>query len=362
MTGQQIFRATLIVMLTVLCAYIVVVSIQILILLIIAIIVASAIRPVIQTLQKWRIPEGVAIVLVYLGLAAMIFLVAVAIIPPLVNQFSQYIENDSRLSFRIIMAQRRVENLISDVTDSEVSLVAVEDIQGAVSQLSAQVRTSMPDVVQNLGSTIGSAVLIFVMGAYWLTSHKKATGYLTQLAPPHYRDRAQKMVDEIETTMGGYVRGIVTISTIVAILNFVPLQLLGVPNALTLAFIIAVTTAIPMIGGTIGGVLAVALTFLSDPTYVVIVFAVFLINTQIENYILTPRIMSQQVGLDPLLVIVYSTIGFILYGVTGALIAVPIMGTVHILIERLVVEPYQERMQTLKRDTTEGLFVIKPEA
>ncbi len=349
-------------MLTVLCAYVIVVSIQILILLVISIIVASAVRPIVQKLQQWRIPEGIAIVLVYFSLSAMVLLVAVAIIPPLVNQFSQYIENDSRLSFRIIMAQRWVENRISDVTDSDVSLVAVEDIQSAVTHFSAQLRDSMPNVVQNLGSTIANGVLIIVMGAYWLTSHKKATGYLTQLSPPNYRERAQRMVDEIETTMGGYVRGIVSVSAIVAVLNFVPMQLLGVPNSLTLAFIIAVTTAIPMIGGTLGGVLAVIITLLANPSYVLIVFAIFFINAQIENYFLTPRIMSHQVGLDPLLVIVYSTIGFVLFGITGALIAVPIMGTVHILIERLLIEPYQERMQTMKRDTTEGLFVIKADA
>lgn len=349
-------------MLTVLCAYVIAVSIQILILLVISIIVASAVRPIVQKLQQWRIPEGIAIVMVYLSLSAMVLLVAVAIIPPLVNQFSQYIENESRLSFRIIMAQRWVENRINDVTDSDVSLVAVEDIQSAVTHFSAQLRDAMPNVVQNLGSTIANGVLIIVMGAYWLTSHKKATDYLTQLSPPNYRDRARRMVDEIETTMGGYVRGIVSVSAIVSVLNFVPMQLLGVPNSLTLAFIIAVTTAIPMIGGTLGGVLAVVITLLSDPSYVLIVFAIFFINAQIENYFLTPRIMSHQVGLDPLLVIVYSTIGFVLFGITGALIAVPIMGTIHILIERLIIEPYQERMQTMKRDTTEGLFVIKPDA
>ena len=88
------------------------------------------------------------------------------------------------------------------------------------------------------------------------------------------------------------------------------------------------------------------LTLVTAPQYVITVFLVFFIITQIENYVLSPRIMSSSVGLDPLLIIVYTAIGFILYGVVGALLAVPLMGTFHILLKHLVIEPHKENIKS----------------
>ena len=359
MTAQQVFKATFIILLMLTCAYVLAISARILIVLVVAVIIASAVRPIVTRLTLWRVPEGIAIALVYFTLAALILVLSVAVLPPVVNQVVQYIENDSRLAFQIIRAQRWVEQMISNVTDSEVSLVAPEEIRTAVTNSVVQVRRLMPSVLDNLGGTLGEAVLIFVMGAYWLTSHKKATAFITELATPRYREKSQRVIEEVEETMGGYVRGVVTIATIVGALNFIPMQLLGVPNALTLSFIIAVMTIIPMIGGLIGGLIAVFLTLIAAPVqYVPVVLIVFFVVQQLENYFLSPRIMANRVGLDPLLVIVYTAIGFVLFGILGALIAVPIMGSIHILIQYLVIEPHKENLQSFQNEN--GYAILKP--
>lgn len=359
MTTGQVFKNTIIVLLTLVAAYALLVSLHIIIVLLLAIIIASALRPFVTSLVRRHVPIGIAIVLIYLVLAFFIFLIGVAVIPPVVNQLVGYLENEVRLAYRIIMAQRWVEHLISDVTRSEVSLVDPDDIRLAVSEFMVQLRAVMPSMVDDIGSTIGEAVLIFVMGAYWLTSHKKATAFITQLSPAKYRDEVMKVIDEIEATMGGYVRGMVIISTIVGLLNFSAMQLLGIPNAATIGFMIAVTTTIPMIGGAIGAILAILMTLVVAPEYVVTVFIITFIVQQIEAYILGPRVMSEHVGLDPLLVIVYTSVGFVMFGILGALIAVPVMGTIHILLLHLVIEPYKRSLQQFQ--TQEGLPVIRKE-
>ena len=357
MTPIQIFRSTLVVLLTLVLAYVLYISARIIIVLLIAVIIASALRPIITGLTRRRIPIGLAILIVYLSLAAAVFSVLVAFVPPVVNQVTVYIENDNRLAGRIIAAQYWVERAIADVTNNEVSLVDPEQIRTAVSDSMRQFRRVMPSMLDDIGTTAGEAVLIFVMGAYWLTSHEKATLFLAQLSPGRYQKRTQNVIEEIEATMGGYVRGMMLISLVVGVLNFVPMQLLGIPNAITIAFMIAVTTAIPMIGGLIGIVVAALITLVSAPQSVLTVVAIAFIVQQIESYLLTPRIMADRVGLDPLLVIVYTAIGFILLGVVGALIAVPVMGTVHILLVEFVIKPYKESMR--KVQTGDGLPVVK---
>ena len=354
MTTSQTFKNTLVILLTLLIAYGLVISARIIIVLLIAIIVASAIRPLIN---NKRIPIGLSIVAVYLTIAVVIGLITVAIMPPIVNQVTQYIENDARLATRIIVAQRWVESAISDVTNSEVSLVASEEIRAAVSDFAKQTRRVMPSVLDNIGATLGDAILFFVMGAYWLTSHTKATEFVTQLSPPKYREKTQNVIDEIENTLGGYVRGVVLLASIVALLYFIPLQVIGVPNAITLAVILSITSIIPMIGSLIGIALAVAITLVISPQSVLIVIVVALIVEQIKSYYLGPKILSSQINLDPLLIIVYTAIGFVMLGIVGALIAVPIMGTVHILLTHLIIEPYKDGFHQFQME--HGLHVMK---
>lgn len=357
MTTTQFFRGTVVVLMTLIGAYVLFISLRILIVFVIAIIVASAIRPLVQLLVRWRIPQSLAILIVYLGLAIFAIGLFVAILPPVINQVALYVESEARLSLKIIQAQHWIERIITDVTNDDITLVEQDEVRAAVSEFVTQIREVAPSMVDDIGNTLGDAALIFVMGAYWLTSHDKATEFISQLTSPRYRNQVHAIFDEIENTLGGYVRGIVIIATIVGILNFSTLQLLSVPNAIVIAFIIATTTTIPMIGGFLGGAISVFLTLITAPEYVPIVFITFFVITQIENYVLTPRIMSNSVGVEPLLVIVYTSIGFVMFGIIGALIALPIMGTIHILLMHLIINPHRESMKNYHR-TEDGTILM----
>lgn len=357
MTGTQIFRGVLIILLTLVGAYILLLSIRVILVLLIAVIIASAVRPVVKGLTRSGVPESVAIVLVYVLLAFGITGVALAVFPPIVNQFAKYIEDDSELSSHVIRAQTRLENGLEDITNEEVNLMEPEDIQAHVHDFVTEARDLTPSLLDDIGTTLGEAILIFVMGVYWLTSHEKALNFLTQLSPLRHREKVLNIVSEIETTMGAYVRGVVIVSSTVGILNFIVLFLLGVPGALNLAAIIAVTTTIPMIGGFLGGVMAIFMVLVTAPDYLLVVVITFLVIQQIENYVLTPRIISSQVQLDPLLVIVYTAIGFVMFGIVGALIAVPVMGTVHILLTHTIIEPHKKNIRVF--ETQDGLPVVR---
>jgi len=363
MTGRKmnvdvstVFKSTVVILLTLLGAYILFIGAQIIVTFLIAIIIASAVRPAINALTKIRIPESLAIIFVYSVMALSVLLILFVLIPPMLNQMAIYLEQDWRLASRIIYAQQLAERFVSDFTHEDVSMVSPDQIRNAVSTTIADFRSIMPRLIQNLGNIAANAALIFVMGAYWLTSHISAKRFILKLTSPRYRDETRHIIHDIEHTMGKYVRGVVIISFIVGLLNFVPMYLLGVPNAITMAFIIGLFTAVPMIGGLIGGGIATLLTLVNDPTSAFVVLITFLIVNQIETYILQPRIMSDEVGMNPLLVIIYTSVGFVLAGIVGALVAVPLMGVLHILLEHLVIEPYRAAMYD---DTPEDEIVVE---
>jgi predicted PurR-regulated permease PerM len=310
-----------------------------------AIIIASAMRSIVVRLRQFRVPQGLAILLVYGAVGITVFGMFIIVLPPVINQFANYISNEDRLATRIIIAQSWIQNRISDATNSEVVLVDPEQIRASVNTVVDQIRAVAPTVAVDLGGVLGEVVLVFVMGVYWLTSYDKIVDGLLELFDFRNREKARLVIFEIESSLGSYVRGVLFVAIFVGLANGLILALLRVPNAATLGFIIGVTTMLPVIGGFVGGISATLLAMLGTPVHGLLVLGTFVVVQQVETHYLTPRAMSRSMSVDPLLVLVSIFMGFTLYGVIGAIIAVPIIGTINILLRRLVIEPRIEKLK-----------------
>jgi predicted PurR-regulated permease PerM len=342
MSAQQVFRNTLIVVLTLAVAYTLWASIRILIVLLVAIIVASAVRPSVLWLKNRRIPEGLAILIIYAAIALAIFVLAVLVLPPAARQFAGYIENEQNLATRLIDAQNWIQTTIQDRTGSTVTLLDPEGIRTTITHIVTELKATAPALAGEFGGLLGDFVLVFVIGVYWLTSRDQAVAFVLQLFPIGQRAMVATIIQEIETSLGLYVRGIVLVCLFVGVANFAILSLFQVPNAVTLGFIVGITTALPIIGGYVGAGTAVLLALLSSPLHALFAMISFVLVQQVENHYLTPRVMSRSVGLNPILIIVFLFIGFAVGGVIGALISVPLAGTLTILLRHLVIEPRKE--------------------
>lgn len=348
MTTTQVFKNTLVVIATLIGGFILLNSLRMLVVLLVAIILASALRPIIMRLLKWRVPEGLAIILVYALTAILILTLTLVVLPPVVNQFANYLQNEDLLASRILIAQFWVEQRLGSLTNSEISLVDPDELRATIRDVVEQIRINVPLVVNNISGTFGEAVLVFVMGVYWLTSRDRAVNFLTELFSVRHRDKVRNVILEIETSMGTYLLGMIMVASFVGTANFIILSLLRVNNAATLAFIIGVTTLLPVVGGFIGGGLSTLIAVLSSPLQGLLVFGTFVAVQQIETHYLTPRVMSRSVGLDPLLIIVAVFTGFVMLGVIGAVIAVPIISTIAILLQHLVFEPRRQSVNNYK--------------
>lgn len=359
LSARQVFTATLAVLVGLLTGYVFLVSLRILVILLIAIIIASAVRPLVMRLKRWRVPEGLAILFVYAGIIFGILLVTVVLLPPIINQFADYLDNDWRLANRIIISKAWIEGQLSSLTNQPVSLGSSEGIRESVSGFLATVRASAPDVLDDVGGLLGEMVLIVVMGVYWLTSRDKAINFVTRLVPLALRNETEDALKEIESSMGAYIRGIVAVALFVGIANTLILLLLRVPNAATYGLIVGLTTMLPVVGGFIGGGLATVLAALGSVVHGLAVFGTFVAVQQIENHYLTPRTMARSFKVDPLLVMVGVFVGWVIYGVLGAIISIPILGTVNVLLRVFVVEPRKEEVAGFELE--QGVPVLRPE-
>ncbi len=349
MSTQQVFRNTITVILTVVGAYALFLSARILIVLLVAIIIASAVRPLVLWISSGRIPYGLAILIVYLGLALLIFGMAIVVLPPATNQLAEYIEHEDRLATRVINAQRWVQNnLETRLNVTDLQLLDEGAIRTTITDLVQQLRDSIPALAGQFGGVLGDFVLTVIMGIYWLTSRDITVEYLLKLFALPRRPRINEIIMTIEQSIGAYVRGVASVALFVGLANFLILTILRVPNAVTLAFIIGVSTTLPVIGGFIGGGTAIFLALLSTPLNALLTLASFVVVQQVETYYLTPRVMANSMRLNPILIILFLFIGFSVGGVIGGMLAVPIAGTIMILVRYLIIEPKQEEVSTQK--------------
>jgi len=339
----QIFKATLTVLVALGVAYLFVLTLNVWVSVLIAILVASALRKPILRLQRWRIPQGAAVFIVYGVLAAITFTTLILIIPPVVNQFTDYLSNEDRLANRIIRAKDWVEQTVTDIAGKPFEMgIDDENIRVAITDVVDQLHVTAPSLLGNATSSVGDFILIIAMGLYWLSTRERTEAFLVELAPLSRRPQIQAVLDEIENGLGSYVRSIVLVSVIVGMVCFGILLLLQIPNASTISFFYAVATAIPIIGGLIGVGLGTFLALLSSPTHAFIVLIVTFLLQQVENYWLTPRMMSEGSDFDPLLVVIFVSMGFTLGGIMGALLSIPVAGTASILVKHLILQPRKD--------------------
>jgi predicted PurR-regulated permease PerM len=358
MSGKDIFKGTIIVLLTLLGAYVVVMSLHILVVVLVAIILASALRPMVLRLMRWRLSEGLAILVVYIGLLLGIIALIAIVIPPIVTSITTNLTSEDRLANRIISVEYWLGNTVQNITGSDVTLPDPKTVRDGVSNAVATIRPALPSLVGDASSTLGEAILVFVMGVYWLTSHQRAVEFVVQLFTLRFREKVESIIYEIENMMGSYIRGIVFVALVIGTANFIILFVLRIPNAATLGFIIGIGTMLPIVGGFVGGGLATLLALLTGtPVQGLAVLGTFVLVQQLETHYLTPRAMSRSVGLDPLLTIVAVLMGFTLGGVVGAIIATPVMGTIAVLLRELVIEPRKVTVSPYTQ-TEDGLLLL----
>jgi predicted PurR-regulated permease PerM len=148
------------------------------------------------------------------------------------------------------------------------------------------------------------------------------------------------MVNVLVEKVGAYMIGNVIVSIIAGTAAFIALALLHMPYALALAFVVAITDMIPLIGATIGAVLCVAIAFFTGdlwPTTVLVV-VFFIVYQQLENYLIAPRVMRNTVNISSLAVLLAALMGATVLGLVGALMAIPVAAAIKVLLTPIIAD------------------------
>jgi predicted PurR-regulated permease PerM len=205
-------------------------------------------------------------------------------------------------------------------------------------------------VLRSIFSTVVALVTIFVLSFLMVLQGPSLLSGWVGALPERRQERVRRVAADCAKAVTGYVTGNLLISVIAGAVTYVVLWVMGVPYRGVVALFVGFADLIPLVGATLGAVVAIAVAALHSLAAAVVVLVVFVVYQQLENHVLQPVIMARTVELSALAVLVSILIGVELFGFLGALLAIPVAGVLHV-IGRDLYDGYQGR---LKPDPTTG--------
>ncbi len=188
-------------------------------------------------------------------------------------------------------------------------------------------------------------VTILVITFFFLSQARIIGRATNDIIPPHRREAVRKVGVDASSAISGYMLGNLLISLIAGVAAFVMLVAARVPNAAALAAWVAFTDLIPLVGATLGAVAVVIAAFLHSTTAGVIAIVFFVVYQQFENSVLQPTVMARTVNINPLTVLLSVLIGVAVFGYWGALLAIPVAGSIQVIVTAAWHEWQRERLE-----------------
>jgi predicted PurR-regulated permease PerM len=291
---------------------------------------AVALTPAVDAIQRRGVHRrGAAAGIVYLIMIAIIAGLGALFIPTLVKQVNDLVD--------------AAPGYVQDLTAGrgplgflETKYHVVERVQDAVkgngSGRLAGGATAALDVTRSVITFVVGVVTILFMTFFMLLEGPAWRDRFIALLPVRAQGRAHHMAGEIANTIGGYVSGNLLISVIAGFFTTIVLLAVGVPFALALGLLVAILDLIPLAGATLAAIIVTLVALTDSLTSALIVGAFFVVYQQLENHLLQPIVYGRTVKLSPLAILVAVLIGAEVAGVIGALGAIPVAGTIQIII------------------------------
>jgi predicted PurR-regulated permease PerM len=300
-------------------------------------------RPV--ALLRARLPKGLAILCVYLGLILVPIGVLAILVPPVIEQGDALIQ-------ALPGYAADVQRFVSE----NETLRGLEENYGVTERLreqAAELPSRLDDAAGLLGgiglglvNSLFAGITILILSVFLLSSGGRWLDALAGRRPAKEAELLRRTFDRIGRSTSNYFAGAIAQALVAGTTGFIVLSVLGVPYAASLALLYGLLDFVPLVGATIGAVLVGIVTLFTDFPTATIVWAIYsVVYQQVENNVIQPRIQNRAVQLHPFAVIVAVLFGASLMGVVGALVAVPVAAAIQVVIRE--VGAYREAARAL---------------
>ncbi len=294
---------------------------------------AAAARPASQ-LERLRIPSGIAVLLVYLVAMAVVVAIGWFVLPPLFGQVATLVDEIPNYVDRYQAVRESWERLREQYPELEPF---EEQVATAGSRLLSTVGSRLAELPSELFSLFLDVLSIFVISMLLVTTRGRLLSFILSLVSPDHRDTAERVMREMWDRIGYYVRAKLIVMTIIAVITYVALIIIGVPYAVLLSIVVGLGEAVPRIGPWLARIPLLTIAALQGWTTFLLVFGASLVIENAKGYAISPWVEGDQLDIHPLLVFVAVLVGAALLGVAGAFVAVPAAAMVQVMFEEVII-------------------------
>jgi predicted PurR-regulated permease PerM len=309
-----------------------------LMLIVVSLFLAAGLDPAVRFFERRGMRRSYAVLTVILIVLAALALFLVAIVPVIADQVRSLTDNVPQWLDQL-QRNRQVQRL-----DDEYDIIAkIQDYVTAGDFAGALFGGAVGVGLAVLGALFNGFIVV-VLTLYFLASLQMTKAAIYRLAPASRRDRVSRLGDLVVRSVGGYVSGAFIVAMCAGISSLVFLFVVGLGQyAVALAFVVALLDVIPMIGATIGAVIVTAIAFAEDWKIGLACAIFYIVYQQVENYVIYPRVMSKSVDVPGAVTVIAALVGAALFGVVGALLAIPTAASILMLTREVWVRRQDAR-------------------
>jgi predicted PurR-regulated permease PerM len=304
------------------------------ILIIISIFLAAGLNPAVLFFQNRGLNRGASVGAVMASVLLFVAAFIAIAVPPLLDQGNQLLDN--------------APALIKDLNNNAF-INDLNNKYGVIDSLQARIDSLIKDgqfAITAFGGVIGvgkavvsglvSTITILVLTLYFLASLPQVINIALRFVPATRRDRVSKLTNAIVGRIGSFVGGQAIIAALAATFILIMGLIIGMPYPGPLAMVVLICGFIPLVGHFIGMSIVTVVSLTDSLTTAAIALGAYILYVQIENYVITPRIMRKSLAIPGLVTIIAALLGASLLGLVGGLLAVPIAAAVLLILDEVV--------------------------
>jgi len=330
----SVFKATLTVLMVLLAAYLLYAIGNTLLLFFVAFFIASALDPLIDYLQKKRIPRAIGVILVYIIIFLLIALFFVQLLPLIadqlialagaVNDFILKVSQSPTLNLPFGNQIRPFLDELYKAVDIKVIAVQLKDSLQLVSTQLLNLGGNLWTIILQISNGLFNFILLLILVFFMTVDEQALENFCISIFPEKYSPYISQRLQMVKVKIGEWIRGQLMVSVVAAVVSFIGLAIAGVQFSLLIAVITGICMIVPVFGRVVACVLVLPIVLNQSAGHALFMIIYYFLISQVENNIIVPLLMNKAVGLSPILIIFALLVGFQFLGILGLVLAIPI--------------------------------------
>jgi predicted PurR-regulated permease PerM len=298
----------------------------------IAVIISYILNPIVNILNQRKVPRTIAVLLIYSVFLSSLTVIIMNMTPMFVSQIAELNEHMPQLAMR-------AQSLVDGFNQNQLLPDSVRNgFNHSLTKLENSISMAISNYMNQIGNTINMLFIAFIVpfvAFYILKDFQIIEKTALAIVPKEHRKKTIKLLIDIDTALGNYIRGQLLVCLIIGVLAYLGYWLIGMQYALLLASVVAVFNIIPYLGPFFGAAPAIIMASTVSLKMLLFVALVNLAVQILEGNVISPQVVGRTLHMHPLFIIFALLVGGEVAGIVGLILAVPFFAVMKVIIQHV---------------------------